>query len=76
LAQPPANEQERGFQFSMREKLKEVVLGKSKGLLLVDMAHQMKQLKEDLEKRKGIPQKKKKNAVWGKKYSFYSQNVL
>jgi len=29
------------------------MLGKCKGMLLQDLAHQMKQLKEDLENRKG-----------------------
>jgi len=37
----------------IREKLKEIVLPKCKGLLLLDLAHQVKQLKEDLETRKG-----------------------
>lgn len=53
LAVPPSNDNDRHFQFVIRERLKEVVLPKCKGLLLLDLAHQVKQLKEDLETRKG-----------------------
>ncbi|CAL8099332.1 unnamed protein product [Orchesella dallaii] len=52
LSLPPSNDQERHYQFVIREKLKEIVLPKCKGLLLLDLAHQVKQLKEDLETRK------------------------
>ncbi|OXA46443.1 Protein unc-80 [Folsomia candida] len=61
LAKPPANDQDRHFQFTIREKLREVTLGKCKGVLLQDLAHQMKQLKEDLENRKEETVISKKN---------------
>ncbi|CAG7787075.1 unnamed protein product [Allacma fusca] len=52
MAKTPSNDQERGFQFAIREKLRSITLGRCKGSLLVDLAHQMKQLKEELETRK------------------------
>jgi hypothetical protein len=38
----------------IREKVRSVTLGKCKGTLLVEIAHHMKQLKEDLESSQGI----------------------
>lgn len=61
LSKPPSNDQDRHFQFTIREKLREVTLGKCKGVLLQDLAHQMKQLKEDLENRKEETVISKKN---------------
>ncbi len=56
ISKPPTNDQDRHFQFTIREKLREITLGKCKGVLLQDLAHQMKQLKEDLDNRKGMNQ--------------------
>jgi len=55
MARTPTNDHERHFQFVIREKMRGVTMGKCKGTLLVEIAHQMKQLKEELESKKGQP---------------------
>jgi hypothetical protein len=53
MSKTPTNDHERHFQFVIREKMRGITLGKCKGTLLVEIAHEMKQLKEELETRKG-----------------------
>ncbi|GLG97294.1 Protein unc-80 homolog [Gryllus bimaculatus] len=54
LAQTPANDTERHLQFVIREKMKGFSLPtpKGRGSLLMDLAHEMKELKEELEDRR------------------------
>ncbi|XP_021940294.1 protein unc-80 homolog isoform X4 [Zootermopsis nevadensis] len=51
LCQPPVTDHERYLQFLIREKLKgfNLPIVKCKGMLLMDLAHEMKELKEELE---------------------------
>jgi len=53
MAKAPTNDNERHFQFVIREKMRGVTLGKCKGTLLIEIAHQLKQLKEELETKQG-----------------------
>ncbi|XP_069694357.1 protein unc-80 homolog isoform X2 [Periplaneta americana] len=54
LCQPPVTDHERHLQFVIREKLKgfNLPIVKCKGMLLMDLAHEMKELKEELEDHK------------------------
>nr|CAD7425389.1 unnamed protein product [Timema monikensis] len=54
LSQPPMSDHERHLQFLIREKLKgyNLPIAKCTGSLLMDLAHEMKELKEELEDRR------------------------
>jgi hypothetical protein len=54
LSQPPVTDHERHLQFVIREKLKgfNLPIMKCKAVLLMEMAHEMKELKEELEDRR------------------------
>lgn len=54
LAQPPISDFERNFHAKIRDKMRSINLPhpKSRGALLMDLAHEMKELKEELEDSK------------------------
>ncbi|XP_047105152.1 protein unc-80 homolog isoform X2 [Schistocerca piceifrons] len=63
--QPPASDQERHMQHIIREKLRGLNLPtpKGRGSLLMDLAHEMKELKEELEDNQYDDQRESRHAT-------------
>ncbi|XP_046670285.1 uncharacterized protein LOC124360589 isoform X5 [Homalodisca vitripennis] len=65
LSQPPLTEHERHLQFIIREKMSglSTIAPKCRGALLIELMHEMKQLKEELDDRKYDEQSNQKKEV-------------